>query len=69
MMDRVEVTRDGDSNRYSVVLARGGDTLRCMIAVPTGSSEAPYSDEEKRRAALCGAKALARALDMAINDC
>ncbi|MBS4082310.1 MAG: hypothetical protein KGZ73_02060 [Rhizobiales bacterium] len=61
-MDKFEVTRNGNSNEFSVVLSQGGDSIRCMITVGDGS------DQEKRRAALCKAKALAKALDTAIED-
>jgi hypothetical protein len=61
-MDKLEVTRNGDSNEISVVLSQGGDSIRCMITVGNGS------DQERRRAALCKAKALAKALDVAIED-
>jgi hypothetical protein len=60
-MDKLEVTRNGNSNEYSVVLSQGGDSIRCMITVGDGS------DQERRRAALYKAKALAKALDAAIE--
>ena len=60
-MDKLEVIRSGDSNEFSVVLSQGGDSIRCMIIVGDGS------DHEKRRAALCKAKALAKALDASIE--
>jgi hypothetical protein len=61
-MDKLEVTRNGDSNEFSIVLSQGGDSIRCMITVGDGS------DHERRRAALCKAKALAKALDAEIED-
>lgn len=61
-MDKLEVTRNGDSDEFSVVLSQGGDSIRCMITVGDGS------DQEMRRAALCKAKALTKALDAAIED-
>jgi hypothetical protein len=63
-MDRVEVTRNGETDEFSVVLTRGSDTVRCMVTV--AASNMP--DEEKRRAALSKAKGLAKALDAAIED-
>lgn len=68
-MDRIELTRDGASNRFSVMLTRGGDTLRCMVTVPDAPESAAHTDAEMRRAALSAAKTLARALDAAIADC
>ena len=61
-MDKFEVTKNGDSNEFSVVLSQGGDSIRCMITVGKGN------DHEKRRAALSKAKALAKSLDAAIED-
>jgi hypothetical protein len=61
-MDKFEVTRNGDSNEFSVVLSQGGDSIRCMITVGEGIAQ------EARRAALRKAKALAKALDAAIED-
>lgn len=67
-MDEVEVTRNGRTNQFSVTLARGGDTIRCMVSVAAGVGADQRSDGEKHRAALSKAKALARALDAAIED-
>ena len=67
-MDRVEVVREAHTNRYSVVLVRGGDTIRCMVTVPEGAGPNAHSDEEMHRAALSAAKALAKALDAAIGS-
>ena len=64
VMDRVEVTRNGETDEFSVVLTRGSDTVRCMVTVAAGN----MPDEEKRRAALSRAKGLAKALDAAIED-
>ena len=44
---------------------QGNDTIRCMVTVEAGRTR---SDEEKHRAALSRAKALAKALDVAIED-
>ena len=65
--DRVEVTRSGQTNQFSVVLSVGNDTIRCMVSVASGTPDL-HSDEEKQRAALSKAKALAKALDAAIED-
>jgi len=61
-MDQIEVTRNGDTNEFSVVLAQGGDMIRCMVTVPAGATP-----DEKLRAALSKAKGLAKALDAAID--
>jgi hypothetical protein len=66
--DRVEVTRNGQTNQFSVVLSIGNDTIRCMVSVASGHTPDLHSDEEKQRAALSKAKALAKALDAAIKD-
>jgi hypothetical protein len=63
-MDRVEVTRNGETDEFSIVLTRGGDMVRCMVTVAAGN----VPDQEKRRAALSKAKGLAKALDAAIED-
>jgi len=62
-MEKLEVTRNAQTDQFSIVLSRGNDTTRCMATV-----EAARSDEEKHRAALSRAKALAKALDVAIED-
>ena len=36
-MEKVEVTRSGHSDQFSVVMARGGDTIRCMVSVALGN--------------------------------
>ncbi|HKS96601.1 MAG TPA: hypothetical protein VJV74_10790 [Terriglobia bacterium] len=67
-MDEVEVTRNGRTNQFSITLVRGGDTIRCMISVALGGAVDERSDGDKRRAALSKAKALAKALDSAIES-
>jgi hypothetical protein len=64
-MEKLEVTRNAQTDQFSVVLSRGNDTIRCMVTVEASSMS---SAEEKRRAALSKAKALAKALDAAIRD-
>jgi hypothetical protein len=64
-MEKLEVSRNAQTDQFSVVLSRGNDTIRCMITVETGRAR---SDEEKHRAALSKAKALAKALDSAIEE-
>jgi hypothetical protein len=64
-MEKLEVTRNAQSDQFSVVLSRGNDSIRCMVTVETGRAS---SNEEKHRAALSKAKALAKALDSAIKD-
>jgi hypothetical protein len=66
--DRVEVTRNGQTNQFSIVLCVGTDTIRCMVSVASGPTPDLHSDEEKQRAALSKAKALAKALDAAIEE-
>lgn len=64
-MEKLEVTRNAETDQFSVVLSMGNDTIRCMVTVEAGRA---HSDTEKRRAALSKAKVLARALDSAIED-
>lgn len=66
-MDEIEVTRNGQTDQFSITLVRGGDTIRCMVSVALGDSD-ERSDGEKHRAALSKAKALAKALDSAIES-
>jgi hypothetical protein len=65
-MDEVEVTRNGLTDQFSITLVRGGDTIRCMVSVALGGAD-ERSDSEKHRAALSKAKALAQALESAIE--
>lgn len=60
-MDKHEVTQNGDSNQFSVVLSQAGDSIRCMVTVGEGI------DHEKHQAALRKAKGLAKALVAAIE--
>jgi len=64
-MEKLEVIRNAQTDQFSIVLSRGNDTIRCMVTVEAGRAR---SDEEKHRAALSRAKALAKALDFAIED-
>ena len=64
-MEKLEITRNAQTDQFSVVLSRGNDSIRCMVTVETGRVN---SNEEKNRAALPKAKALAKALDSAIKD-
>jgi hypothetical protein len=64
-MEKLEVTRNAQTDQFSIVLSRGNDTIRCMVTI---EARRMISDEEKRRAALSKAKALAKALDAAIRD-
>jgi hypothetical protein len=64
-MEKLEITRNAQTDQFSVVLSRGNDTIRCMVTVETSRAS---SNEEKHRAALSKAKALAKALDTAIDD-
>jgi hypothetical protein len=67
LIDEIEVIRNGRSDEFSVTLVQGGDTIRCMISVALGAID-ERSDSEKYRAALSKAKALAKALDAAIES-
>jgi len=64
-MEKLEIIRNAQTDQFSVVLSRGNDTIRCMVTVEGGGGG---SDEQKHRAALSKAKALAKALDAAIQD-
>ena len=64
-MEKLEITRSAQTDQFPVVLSRGNDTIRCMVTVEAGRAD---SDEEKHRSALSKAKALAKALDSAIED-
>jgi hypothetical protein len=64
-MEKLEITRNAQTDQFSVVLSRGNDTIRCMVTVEAGRA---HSDEEKHRAALSKAKVLAKALESAIED-
>ena len=65
-MEKLEITRNAQTDQFSVVLSiRGNDTIRCMVTVEAGRAS---SNQEKHRAALSKAKALAKALDSAIED-
>jgi hypothetical protein len=63
-MEKLEVTRNAQTDQFSVVLSRGNDTIRCMVTVEAGGA---HSAADKRRAALSKAKVLAKALDTAIE--
>ena len=64
-MGKLEITRNAQTDQFSVVLSRGNDTIRCMVTVETGCAG---SNEDKQRAGLSKAKALANTLDSAIED-
>ena len=53
-MEKLELTRNAQTDQFSVVLSRGNDTIRCMVTVEAGRAT---SNEEKRRAALSKAAA------------
>ena len=63
-MEKLGISRNGQTDQFSIVLSRGNDTVRCMVTVEAGRA---HTDEEKRRAALAKAKALASALHDAIE--
>jgi hypothetical protein len=65
-VDEVEVTRNGRTDQFSIILVCGADTIRCMISVALSSTD-ERSDSEKHKAALSKAKALAKALESAIE--
>lgn len=66
-MEKLEISRNGETDQFSVVLSRGDDTIRCMVSVASGHGPDAHTDAEKQRAALSKAKALAKALDEAIE--
>ncbi|PQA87140.1 hypothetical protein [Hyphococcus luteus] len=66
-MEKLQISRNGETDQFSVVISRGDDTIRCMVSVAAGHGENTQSDEDKERAALSKAKALAKALDDAIQ--
>lgn len=66
-MEKLEVSRNGETDQFSVILSRGDDTIRCMVTVAAGHGDDTQSDDDKERAALSKAKVLAKALDDAID--
>lgn len=66
-MQKLEISRNGETDQFSIVLSRGDDTIRCMVTVASGYEADAQSDKEIERAALSKAKALAKALDEAID--
>ena len=66
-MEKLEITRNGQTDQFSVVLSRGNDTIRCMVTVDSGHLPTIEPDKEMRRRALSKAKALAKALDAVIQ--
>ena len=64
----LEVKRNGRTNQFSIVLVQGTDTIRCMVSVASGGARDTRTDQEKEQDALRRAKALARALDAAIEE-
>lgn len=65
-MEKIEISRNGETDQFSIVLSRGTDTIRCMVSIGAGHGTDSHSDTEKHRAALSKVKALAKALDEAI---
>ena len=63
-MEKLEITRSAQSDQFSVVLSRGNDTIRCMVTV----RQAVRVPRRKAPRSLSKAKALARALNSAIED-
>ena len=66
--EKVEVIHNATTNQFSIALTQGTDVIRCMVSVAVGHGDDTRSDDEKQRAALSRAKALAKALDAAIED-
>ena len=64
-MDRVEVTRNGETDEFSVVLTRGGDMVRCMVTVAAGRAGAQSHAGPLRRAPQVVQGAMTALLDMA----
>ena len=46
-MDEVEVTRNGRTDQFSIILVRGADTIRCMVSVALGGAPDTRSDSVK----------------------
>jgi hypothetical protein len=44
-MDKVAVIRNGRTNQFSITLALGSDTIRCMVSVAVGHQPDERSDE------------------------
>ena len=51
-MEKLEVTRNAQTDQFSVVLSRGNDTIRCMVTVEAGHSHLRQS--KQTRSALEG---------------
>lgn len=66
-MEKLEISRNGETDQFSIVLSMGDDTIRCMVTVASGHEADGHTDAQKQRAALSKAKALAKALDGAIE--
>jgi hypothetical protein len=66
-LEKLEVSRNGETDQFSIVLSEGNDTIRCMVTVESGYATDVSSDNLKYDSALLKAKALARALELAIR--
>jgi len=66
-MEKLEISRNGETDQFSIVLFQGDDTIRCMVTVASGYGKGADSHRDKERSALLKAKALAKALDEAIE--
>ena len=63
-MEKLEVTRNAQTDQFSVVLSRGNHTIRCMVTVEAGRGN---SNQEDTARCSARAKALAKALHSAIE--
>lgn len=67
-MEKLEISRNGETDQFSIVLSQGDDTIRCMVTVASGhGTNAHAGHHDMERSALSKAKALAKALDEAIE--
>jgi hypothetical protein len=66
-MEKLEISRNGETDQFSIVLSQGNDTIRCMITVESGHVAGVVSEQSKYRLALVKAKILSKALTLALE--
>ena len=69
-MEKLEISRNGQTDQFSVVLSRGDDTIRCIVSVDSGHAIDAHSDKEKG-GSIIGAKnasAKSRGYSKAVAD-
>lgn len=64
-MEKLEISRNGATDQFSIVLSQGNDTIRCMVTVESGRGSRVISEKMKYSSALLKAKLLAEALILA----